>query len=92
MIPEPEEVACRVRCITGYWSLYEQWSLCFEDTKIRRTDTETSCAYCRERCRCMTLRGFYLNRKIDALPVVEDAHLVGVMTSSDILRAFLEED
>lgn len=31
-------------------------------------------------------------RKIDALPVLEDAQLVGVMTSSDILRAFLEED
>jgi CBS domain-containing protein len=31
-------------------------------------------------------------RKIDALPVLEDGQLVGVMTSSDILRAFLEED
>jgi len=31
-------------------------------------------------------------RKIDALPVLEDGQLVGVMTNSDILRAFLEED
>jgi universal stress protein A len=31
-------------------------------------------------------------RKIDALPVLEDGQLVGVMTTSDILRAFLEED
>jgi CBS domain-containing protein len=31
-------------------------------------------------------------RKIDALPVLEEGQLVGVMTSSDILRAFLEED
>jgi acetoin utilization protein AcuB len=31
-------------------------------------------------------------RKIDALPVMEDGQLVGVMTSSDILRAFLEQD
>jgi acetoin utilization protein AcuB len=31
-------------------------------------------------------------RKIDALPVLEDGQLVGVMTSSDIFRAFLEED
>lgn len=31
-------------------------------------------------------------RKIDALPVLEDGQLVGVITSSDILRAFLEQD
>jgi CBS domain-containing protein len=31
-------------------------------------------------------------RKIDALPVLEDGQLVGVMTTSDILRAFLEQD
>jgi nucleotide-binding universal stress UspA family protein len=31
-------------------------------------------------------------RKIDALPVLEDGKLVGVITSSDILRAFLDED
>ena len=31
-------------------------------------------------------------RKIDALPVLEDGQLLGVMTTSDILRAFLEED
>jgi acetoin utilization protein AcuB len=31
-------------------------------------------------------------RKIDALPVLEDAHLVGVMTTSDVFRAFLEQD
>jgi acetoin utilization protein AcuB len=31
-------------------------------------------------------------RRIDTLPVVEDGQLVGVMTTSDILRAFLEED
>jgi nucleotide-binding universal stress UspA family protein len=31
-------------------------------------------------------------RKIDALPVLEDGQLVGVLTGSDILRAFLEED
>jgi nucleotide-binding universal stress UspA family protein len=31
-------------------------------------------------------------RKIDALPVLEDAQLVGVMTTSDVLRAFLEQD
>ncbi len=31
-------------------------------------------------------------RKIDALPVLEDGQLVGVMTTSDVLRAFLEED
>ena len=31
-------------------------------------------------------------RKIDALPVLEDGQLVGVMTRSDILRAFLEQD
>ncbi len=33
-----------------------------------------------------------VERKIDALPVVKDGRLVGVMTSSDILRAFLEEN
>lgn len=32
-----------------------------------------------------------IEKKIDALPVVENGRLVGVMTSSDILRAFLEE-
>jgi universal stress protein A len=31
-------------------------------------------------------------RKIDALPVLEDGQLVGVITSTDILRAFLEEE
>jgi len=31
-------------------------------------------------------------RKIDALPVLEDGQLVGVITSSDILRAFLDQD
>jgi nucleotide-binding universal stress UspA family protein len=31
-------------------------------------------------------------RKIDALPVLEDGQLVGVMTTSDVLRAFLEQD
>lgn len=31
-------------------------------------------------------------RKIDALPVVEDGQLVGIMTTSDIIRAFLDED
>jgi acetoin utilization protein AcuB len=30
--------------------------------------------------------------KVDALPVVENGRLVGVITNSDILRAFLEED
>jgi nucleotide-binding universal stress UspA family protein/predicted transcriptional regulator len=31
-------------------------------------------------------------RKIDHLPVLEEAQLVGVISTSDILRAFLEED
>jgi CBS domain-containing protein len=31
-------------------------------------------------------------RKIGALPVTEDGHLVGVITTSDILRAFIEND
>jgi len=31
-------------------------------------------------------------RKIDALPVLEDGQLVGVITSTDILRAFLDEE
>lgn len=31
-------------------------------------------------------------RKLDALPVLEDGKLAGIITSSDILRAFLEED
>jgi acetoin utilization protein AcuB len=31
-------------------------------------------------------------QKIDALPVLEDGRLVGVMTTSDILQAFLDED
>jgi nucleotide-binding universal stress UspA family protein len=31
-------------------------------------------------------------QKVDALPVVENDRLVGVITNSDILRAFLEED
>jgi nucleotide-binding universal stress UspA family protein len=31
-------------------------------------------------------------KKIDALPVLEDGLLVGVMTSTDILRAFLDQD
>jgi CBS domain-containing protein len=31
-------------------------------------------------------------QKVDALPVVENGRLVGVITNSDILRAFLEED
>ena len=30
--------------------------------------------------------------KLDALPVVENGTLVGVLTNSDILRAFLDED
>jgi acetoin utilization protein AcuB len=30
--------------------------------------------------------------KIGALPVVEDERLVGVITTQDILRAFLEQD
>jgi nucleotide-binding universal stress UspA family protein/predicted transcriptional regulator len=33
-----------------------------------------------------------LDRKINALPVLEDGQLVGVMTTSDILRAFLDQD
>jgi CBS domain-containing protein len=31
-------------------------------------------------------------QKVDALPVVENGQLVGVITNSDILRAFLDED
>ena len=31
-------------------------------------------------------------RKVDALPVLDDGQLVGVITINDILRAFLEED
>jgi acetoin utilization protein AcuB len=31
-------------------------------------------------------------RKIGALPVVEDARLVGVISTSDILQAFMEEE
>ena len=31
-------------------------------------------------------------QKVDALPVVENGRLVGVITNSDILRAFLDED
>lgn len=33
-----------------------------------------------------------VEKKIDALPVIENGLLVGVMTSSDIMRAFLEGD
>ncbi len=32
------------------------------------------------------------DKKIDALPVLEDGQLVGIITSTDILRAFLDED
>jgi acetoin utilization protein AcuB len=31
-------------------------------------------------------------QKVDALPVVENGSLVGVITNSDILRAFLDQD
>jgi acetoin utilization protein AcuB len=30
--------------------------------------------------------------KVDALPVVENGLLVGVITNSDMLRAFLDQD
>ncbi|MGO9605482.1 MAG: universal stress protein [Candidatus Binataceae bacterium] len=32
------------------------------------------------------------DQKLDSLPVVEDGQLVGVITSTDIMRAFLEQD
>jgi CBS domain-containing protein len=31
-------------------------------------------------------------QKVDALPMVENGKLVGVITNSDILRAFLDQD
>jgi len=31
-------------------------------------------------------------QKLDGLPVVENGALVGVITNSDILRAFLDQD
>jgi acetoin utilization protein AcuB len=34
----------------------------------------------------------FSERKMDHLPVLEDAQLVGVISTSDILRAFLDED